>query len=169
MPSMIEVTKGLTPDKVLSGVKPDTKRSDMTKIISIFKKHTKEIHVYGGSIIGAGKMLYQSKSQKPYTWFQCGVVSRASNITMYFGCIFKLTDAAVAKIGPKCTHGVGCLHFKELADVKLPALEALMRKAFAVKEFRAPGAKAPVAKAVKKRPSAPSKPMAVMKAMAKRK
>ena len=87
MPSMTEITKGLTPQKLLSGVQPESKRSDMAKILSIFKKHSKEIHVYGGSIIGAGKMLYQSKSQKPYNWFQCGVAARASNITMYFGCL----------------------------------------------------------------------------------
>ncbi|CAE7568106.1 unnamed protein product [Symbiodinium natans] len=150
MPSMTEITKGLTPQKLLSGVQPESKRSDMAKILSIFKKHSKEIHVYGGSIIGAGKMLYQSKSQKPYNWFQCGVAARASNITMYFGCIFKLSDQVVKKIGPKCTHGVGCLHFKSLAEVNLAELEALMKRAFVVKEFRAPGAKAPPAQ---KRPA----------------
>ncbi|CAE7631624.1 unnamed protein product [Symbiodinium pilosum] len=94
MPSMTEITKGVTPQKLLSGVQPEEKRADMTKILAILKKHSKEIHVYGGSIIGAGKMLYQSKSQKPYTWFQCGMAARASNITMYFGCIFKLSNQA---------------------------------------------------------------------------
>ncbi|CAE7246111.1 unnamed protein product [Symbiodinium sp. CCMP2592] len=150
MPAMTEITKGLTVQKLLSDVQPDSKRADMSKIVAMFKKHSKEIHVYGGSIIGAGKMLYQSKSQKPYNWLQCGVAARASNITMYFGCIFKLTDKEVKKIGPKCTHGVGCLHFKSLEEVNLTALEALMKRAFAVKEFIAPGAKAP---ATHKRPA----------------
>ena len=32
------------------------------------RKYTKDIHVYGDDIIGAGKLFYASKSQKPYTW-----------------------------------------------------------------------------------------------------
>ena len=31
------------------------------------RKYTKDIHVYGDDIIGAGKLFYASKSQKPYT------------------------------------------------------------------------------------------------------
>lgn len=35
------------------------------------RKYTKDIHVYGDDIIGAGKLFYASKSQKPYTLLDC--------------------------------------------------------------------------------------------------
>jgi len=125
------------------------------------RKYTKDIHVYGDDIIGAGKLFYASKSQKPYTWFQCGVAPRTSNISIYLG-MSPLSSAAVKKVGPKCTHGVGCLYVKSLADVNMKMLEQLVKKAFSVKEFIAPGAKfskdtkpssKSVAKTVLKRPA----------------
>ena len=47
------------------------------------------------------------KSQKPYYWFQCGAAARASNITMYFGCIFKLTDKARDSLGAQDSSDFG--------------------------------------------------------------
>mmetsp|Transcript_40005 Transcript_40005/g.65912 ORF Transcript_40005/g.65912 Transcript_40005/m.65912 type:complete len:163 (+) Transcript_40005:109-597(+) len=141
MPKMTEINKSVTVAGLISSIKPPEKQNDVKKILQLLKKYSKDIHVWGDNIIGAGKMLYQSKSQKPYTWFQCGVAPRTSNISVYLGMTTKLTSAAVAKVGPTCSHGVGCLYIKSLADVKLKELEALLKKAFAVKEFVAPGAK----------------------------
>ncbi|CAL1151083.1 unnamed protein product [Cladocopium goreaui] len=148
MPKMTEINKSMTVAGLISSIQPPEKQNDVKKILQVLKKYSKDIHVWGDNIIGAGKMLYQSKSQKPYTWFQCGVAPRASNISVYLG-MTPLSSATVAKVGPKCSHGVGCLYIKSLADVNMKELEALLKKCFAVKEFVAPGAK----------PAKPSKPL----------
>eukprot|EP00438_Fugacium_kawagutii_P030641 Skav206316 [mRNA] locus=scaffold4961:5162:6028:+ [translate_table: standard] len=69
---------------------------DVKKLLQLVKKYSKDIHVWGDSIIGAGKLLYQSKSQKPYTWFQCGIAPRTSSISLYLHTV-PLTTASVAK------------------------------------------------------------------------
>ncbi|CAK9055168.1 Uncharacterized protein SCF082_LOCUS29860, partial [Durusdinium trenchii] len=122
---------GVTVAGVLSKIQPAERREGVKKIVQIFKKHTKDLKIWGENIIGAGKLWYQSKSQKPYTWFQCGVVARSSAISVYLSTA-QLTSAMVTKIGPKCKHGVGCLYIKSLADVNMKELEQVVKKGFSV-------------------------------------
>ena len=67
MPKMTEINKSVNVAGLLSSIEPAEKRNDVKQIVQVFKKYTKDIHVWGDTIIGAGRMLYQSKSQKPYT------------------------------------------------------------------------------------------------------
>ena len=152
MVKMTEVNKELTVAKLLAGM-PSERRKEIAKIVSIFRKYSKDVKVWGDSIIGAGKLWYQTKSQKPYWWFQCGVASRASSISVYLG-VSQLAKSDVAKIGPKCKFGVGCLYLKSLEDVDLKQLELAIKKAFSIKEVKAPGSESKkVMKAALKRPS----------------
>ena len=165
MVKMTEINKSITVSSLVAKTTPAEKRADVSKVLQIFKKFTKDINVWGDGIIGAGKLMYQSKSQKPYIWFQCGVAPRKTSVSIYLGLNTKLTSEVVAKVGPTCSHGVGCLYFKTLADVNMKALELLIKKSFAVKEWRAPGAKA---MSPAKGASAKAKAMKTMKTIQKR-
>lgn len=116
----------------ISGVKDEVQQADAKKILTLFKKVTKEKpKMWGTSIIGFGSFHYKSeRSSQEGDWMLTGFSPRKQNLTLYLMLGFQDHASLLKKLGKYKISGGSCLYIKRLADVDLSVLEILMRKSF---------------------------------------
>ncbi len=104
----------------------EQKRKDSQVILKMMEKATKEKpKMWGGSIIGFGKLVYKSPaSGREVEWFKVGFSPRKANLTIYLMNIPKHAEA-LKKLGKHKTGG-GCLYINKLEDVDLKVLEKMI-------------------------------------------
>ena len=71
-------------DDFIAGIEDEQKRNDALVILKLMQKATKEEpKMWGGSIIGFGKLLYKSPtSGREVEWFKIGFSPRKSNFSL---------------------------------------------------------------------------------------
>lgn len=111
-------------------------RADAKKLLTLFKKVTKEKpKMWGTSIIGFGSYHYKSEhSAQEGDWPLVGFSPRKQNLTLYvmpyFMPGFKNYKPLLEKLGKYKTSSGSCLYIKRLSDVNLTVLEKLVSQSF---------------------------------------
>jgi len=120
-------------EEFLDGLADEQKRKDSLVILKMMQKATKEKPMmWGGSIIGFGKVRYKSPaSGREVDWFRIGFAPRKSNLSLHLVIDIKKHADTLGKLGKHKT-GMGCLYINKLADVDIKVLEKLV--SIAVKE-----------------------------------
>lgn len=110
----------------INSVEDDIKRQDSKKLLNIFAECTKEKpSMWGDSIIGYGSYHYKSKSQEG-DWPLTGFSPRKQYLSIYIMPGFDLYKNELDKLG-KYKTSVSCLYIKQLADVDVNILKAIIK------------------------------------------
>lgn len=107
----------------------EQKRKDTQLILKMMEKAMKEKpKMWGGSIIGFGKLVYKSPtSGREVEWFKIGFSPRKSNISLNL-INLKIHAETLKKLG-KHKAGMGCLYINKLEDVDIKILEKIINTA----------------------------------------
>ncbi len=115
-------------DDFIAGVLPEQKQEDSLILIKLMQQATKEKpKMWGGSLIGFGKMIYKSPaSGREVEWFKVGFSPRKANLSLYFmGIDAEVRESLLNKLGKYKTDG-GCVYIGKLADVDIKVLQELI-------------------------------------------
>ena len=110
----------------INNVKDEQKRKDSFLLLKLMKNISKEeAKMWGSSIIGFGKLIYQSPtSGREVEWFKIGFSPRKANLTIYLMNL-QVHEASLKKLG-KHKRGGGCLYINKLDDIDFKVLEEMM-------------------------------------------
>ena len=114
-------------DDFINAINDEEKRKDSFTLLKLMEKITKEKpKMWGGSLIGFGKLIYKSPaSGREVEWFKIGFSPRKANFSIY---LMDLTPhaAALKKLGKHKT-GAGCLYINKLEDIDKKVLEDMIK------------------------------------------
>ena len=111
----------------------DDRRADCEAISAMMQAATGEPPVlWGGSIVGFGKYAYTS-SGKVNAWPLIGFSPRKNELVLYLMTGFDDAAPLLEKLGKHKT-GKSCLYLKQLADVDIDVLQALIDSSVAAME-----------------------------------
>jgi hypothetical protein len=103
-------------------------REDCLAISKLMREATgSEPQMWGSSIVGFGKRIIKYAGGREGEWPIIAFSPRKQDLTLYVGA--GLHDAELLKKLGKHTLGKGCLYFKRLSDVNLPALKRIIKTA----------------------------------------
>lgn len=110
----------------LNAIPDEQKRKDAQAILKLMQSVTKaKPKLWGGSIVGFGNYHYKYASGREGDSFLAGFSPRKQNFTLYLMPGLEQQGALLKKLG-KHKIGKGCLYVKQLADVDVPTLKALI-------------------------------------------
>ena len=116
-------------DKFIESIKDKEKQSDCQAVLKLMKELTGEqATMWGKDKVGFGTFHYRGKTSEG-NWFHVGFAPRKQDLTLYLHCELEKQDALLEKLG-KHKIGKSCLYIKTLADVHLPTLKKLIKKAY---------------------------------------
>ena len=111
----------------LDGVTHVTRRRDADTLLALMERATGEAaHMWGSSIVGFGEYHYKYASGREGDAPAAAFSPRKAASTVYLADGIGAHEQALAGLGPHTT-GVGCLYLKDLDDVDLSVLEAIVR------------------------------------------
>jgi len=110
----------------LNGVQDEKKRADSFFLLTMMQTVSKqEPKMWGGSIVGFGKMIYKSPtSGREVEWFIIGFSPRKAALTVYLMNVQVHADA-LKSLGKHKTGG-GCLYINKLEDVDIKVLKKIL-------------------------------------------
>ena len=110
----------------ISSVKDEQKRKDSFILLKLMQKISKEEpKMWGGSLIGFGKLRYKSPaSGREVDWFKIGFSPRKANLSLYFMNL-QVHANSLKKLGKHKT-GAGCLYINKLDEIDIKVLEEMM-------------------------------------------
>ena len=110
----------------LSKLPEKSRRRDCRTLLEILQRATKaEPKMWGASMVGFGSYHYTYASGHSGDSFLTGFAPRKQDLTLYIMPGFDRYAALMSKLG-KHKIGKSCLYIKQLADVDLAVLEALV-------------------------------------------
>ena len=115
---------------------PDAqKQKDSLLLLKLMEKMSKEkAMMWGGTIIGFGKLVYKSPATgREVEWFKVGFSPRKANLTVYVINV-KIHAVALKKLGKHKTGG-GCLYINKLEDIDMKVLEGIIKDTLNCKQF----------------------------------
>ena len=89
--------------------------------------------MWGSSIVGFGRYAYTNSTKKTYEWPLVGFSPRKNDLTLYIMPGFDGFAGLMATLGKHKT-GKSCLYLKQLADVDIDVLQALIDSSVAAME-----------------------------------
>lgn len=110
----------------LNGVQDERKRADSFLVLKMMQTVSKqEPKMWGGSIVGFGKMIYKSPtSGREVEWFIIGFSPRKAALTIYVMNVDVHADA-LKSLGKHKTGG-GCLYINNLEDIDIKVLKKIL-------------------------------------------
>ncbi|HYG14729.1 MAG TPA: DUF1801 domain-containing protein [Bacteroidia bacterium] len=126
-PATIKTTQtSASVEDFINAVDNEQKRNDSFAILELMKRATgEEPKMWGASIIGFGKLRYESPTTgRQVDWFKIGFSPRKANISLYMMDL-SVHEASLAKLG-KFKTGAGCLYINKLADVDVKVLKEMV-------------------------------------------
>ncbi|MFI5219194.1 MAG: DUF1801 domain-containing protein [Bacteroidia bacterium] len=111
----------------INSVKDEQKRKDSLVVLEMMKKASGEKpKMWGGSLIGFGKLRYKSPATgREVDWMKIGFSPRKANLSLYLCMNIQEHAAALKKLGKHKT-GVGCLYINKLEDIDLKVLKGMI-------------------------------------------
>jgi hypothetical protein len=107
-----------------------TRRRDADTLLALMERATGEpARMWGASIVGFGEYHYRYESGREGDAPAAGFSPRKAASTVYLADGIGAHEQALAGLGPHTT-GVGCLYLKNLDDVDLSVLEAIVRDSY---------------------------------------
>ena len=114
----------------LDGVTHRVRRRDAQTLLALMERVTGETaYMWGPSIVGFGEYHYRYGSGREGDAPAAAFSPRKAAMTVYLVPGFAESSPLLERLGPHTT-GVGCLYLKDLADVDLDVLEALVRESY---------------------------------------
>ncbi|MBS1569736.1 MAG: DUF1801 domain-containing protein [Bacteroidetes bacterium] len=102
-------------------------RQDCRELMAMLGKATgAPPRMWGGSIIGFGKLTLKYATGREVEWFRCGFSPRKGMLSLYLSFDIRQQQALLDKLG-KHKAGKGCLYLKRLADADPDVLKQLVR------------------------------------------
>lgn len=102
-------------------------RQDCRELMAMLGKATgAPPRMWGGSIIGFGKLTLKYATGREVEWFRCGFSPRKGMLSLYLSFDIRQQQALLDKLGKDKT-GKGCLYLKRLADADPDVLKQLVR------------------------------------------
>lgn len=118
-------------EKFLKSVSDPQQRTDALEVLKLMKAVTRmKPKMWGPSIVGFGEYHYKYASGHEGDCCLTGFSPRKGKLTLYIMPGFARYPDLMKKLG-KFKTGVSCLYIKRLADVDLPTLRELVRRAMA--------------------------------------
>ncbi|MBS1560776.1 MAG: DUF1801 domain-containing protein [Bacteroidetes bacterium] len=110
----------------LNGIQDERKRADSFLLLKMMQTVSKqEPKMWGGSIVGFGKMIYKSPtSGREVEWFIIGFSPRKAALTIYVMNVDVHADA-LKSLGKHKTGG-GCLYINKLEDIDIKVLKKIL-------------------------------------------
>lgn len=110
----------------INAVESEARRKDSFTILKLMQKAAKQKpKMWGGSIIGFGKLIYTSPATgREVEWFKIGFSPRKANLTLYLMNL-KIHVASLKKLG-KHKLGGGCLYINKLEDIDMKVLKNMI-------------------------------------------
>jgi len=122
-------------DEFVDAVEHPKRRADAQVILALMKKVTREKPVmWGGSIIGFGRLTYQYANGKTGEWMRIGFSPRKANISLYIMNGFAEYQSLLSQLGKHKT-GKSCLYINKLEDIDLEVLQLLLHHSYHHAEF----------------------------------
>ena len=113
-------------DDFLKGVVDEARREDCLTLVRIMRQATRAApRMWGSSIVGFGSYHYKYASGREGDWFLTGFASRKRDLTIYIVSGFENYEVLLDKLGKHKT-AKSCLYIKQLADLDLKVLKALV-------------------------------------------
>lgn len=127
---MIKPTKAKTVREYIAAI-DQPRRGEIQKLHAFIRKAVPDLepHLASG-MIGYGRYHYAYESGRQGDWFQIGLASQKSYISVYVCASDNGTYVAERhrKLLPKANVGRSCIRFKKLADIDLDALGRVVRE-----------------------------------------
>ena len=121
---------GASVREFLDGVTHITRRRDADTLLALMERATGEsAHMWSSSIVGFGEYHYKYASGREGDAPAAAFSPRKAASTVYLADGIGAHEQALAGLGPHTT-GVGCLYLKDLDDVDLSVLEAIVRDSY---------------------------------------
>ena len=115
-------------------LQPDARRADCEVVLRMMEAATGErAEMWGASIVGFGRFAYTNSTKKTFEWPLIGFSPRKQDLTLYLMPGFDGFAELMAKLGKHKT-GKSCLYLKQLADVDIDVLQALIDSSVAAME-----------------------------------
>ena len=115
-------------------LQPDARRADCEAVLRMMEAATGErAEMWGASIVGFGRYAYTNSTKKTFEWPLIGFSPRKQDLTLYLMPGFDGFAELMAKLGKHKT-GKSCLYLKQLADVDIDVLQALIDSSVAAME-----------------------------------
>ena len=115
-------------------LQPDARRADCEVVLRMMEAATGErAEMWGASIVGFGRYAYTNSTKKTFEWPLIGFSPRKQDLTLYLMPGFDGFAELMAKLGKHKT-GKSCLYLKQLADVDIDVLQALIGSSVAAME-----------------------------------
>ena len=113
---------------------PEARRADCEAVLRMMEAATGErAEMWGASIVGFGRYAYTNSTKKTFEWPLIGFSPRKQDLTLYLMPGFDGFAELMAKLGKHKT-GKSCLYLKQLADVDIDVLQALIDSSVAAME-----------------------------------
>ncbi|HSD16635.1 MAG TPA: DUF1801 domain-containing protein [Thermomonas sp.] len=113
---------------------PGERRADCEAVARMMEAATGErAEMWGAAIVGFGRYGYTYGNGKTFQWPIVGFSPRKNDLTLYIMPGFEGFAELMAKLGKHKT-GKSCLYLKQLADVDLATLQALIDGSVAAME-----------------------------------
>jgi hypothetical protein len=117
-------------DEFLAGVTPGARRRDAHTLLDLMRRVTgQEPELQHPGIVGFGRYHYEYASGRTGDAAAAGFAPRSSSTVVYLSDGTAAHAEALSKLGPH-TAGVGCLYLKNLDDIDLAVLEAVVRSSY---------------------------------------
>ena len=115
-------------------LQPDARRADCEVVLRMMEAATGEhAELWGAAIVGFGRYAYANSTKKTFEWPLIGFSPRKQDLTLYLMPGFDGFAELMAKLGKHKT-GKSCLYLKQLADVDIDVLQALIDSSVAAME-----------------------------------
>ncbi|MBP7687681.1 MAG: DUF1801 domain-containing protein [Thermoflexales bacterium] len=116
-------------EEFLNAIPDEQKRADALALAKLIKQVTRfEPTMWGGSIVGYGSYHYKYASGREGDACLVGFSPRKQNFTLYLMLGVADYSDLLDKLGKHKT-GKGCLYINTLADVDVPTLKELIKRA----------------------------------------
>lgn len=124
-------------DEFMAGIEPEARLRDARLIDALMRRVTgAEPTMWGGAIVGYGKLRYRYASGREGDWFLTGFSPRKANLTLYIMPGFEGYAGLMERLGRHKT-GKACLYINTLDDIDLGILEEVVARS--VSEMRGRG------------------------------
>lgn len=113
----------------LATVRSAVRRRDAETMVELMRRVTGEEPRMWATVVGFGQYHYRYSSGREGDAAAAGFAARAAATTVYLSDGVAAHAEMLTKLGPHTT-GVGCVYLKNLDDIDLEVLEAIVRRSY---------------------------------------
>jgi hypothetical protein len=122
----------------LDAIADPERREDCRQLVALMERAVGErAKMWGAGIVGFGSYHYKYASGHEGDSCLLGFASRKGDISVYLPASFEGSEELFSELG-RHKRAKACLYLRKLADVKIPVLEEMLKRAAAEVRLRHP-------------------------------